>query len=93
MSLTVSIRRKTMKFLQFKNDESYVEVDEIACVFVWNIMHNELKYSQSDIFDDLRFVSVAHKIVEGASNNVLRGTIFVDDSKNFSIWRLESKIW
>lgn len=93
MSLTVSIRRKTMKFLQFKNDESYVEVDEIACVFVWNIMHNELKYSQSDIFDDLRFVSVAHKIVEGAPNNVLRGTIFVDDSKNFSIWRLESKIW
>lgn len=93
MSLAVGIRRKAMKPLQFKNGGPYVKVGEIACVSAWDIMHNESKYPQPDTFDGLRFVPAAHKTVEGAPNNVLRGTTFVDGSKDFPIWGLGSKIW
>ena len=93
MSLAVAIRRKAMKPFQFKNGGPYVDVGEIACVSAWDIMHNESKYPRPDTFDGLRFVPAAHKTVEGAPNNVLRGTTFVDGSKDFPIWGLGSKIW
>lgn len=93
MAATVSIRRKALKPYTFSNGGPHVSVGEIACVPGWEIMHDESKYSNADMFDGLRFVKTSRSTACGPPDNVLRGTTFTDASKDYPIWGLGSKVW
>ena len=93
MTLLVSIRRKALRPFTFSNGGPRVSVGQIACVPGWEIMHDESKYPNADVFDGLRFVKTTHSTASGPSDNKLRGTTFTDASKDSPIWGLGSKVW
>lgn len=90
LTLTVSIRRKALKPFQFANNGPRVEVGQIACVSAYDVMHNETKYPNPQVFDGLRFVKDSSTAMEGEA---MRGTTLTEGTKDFPIWGFGSKIW
>lgn len=52
----VAIRRKALKPYTFSDNGPRVALGQIACVPAWDIMHNDTKYPNPDVFDGLRFL-------------------------------------
>ena len=63
---------------------------QIACVSAYDIMHDETKYPNAQVFDGLRFVKDSSTASEGEE---MRGTTLTEGTKDFPIWGFGSKIW
>ena len=93
LSNQVSIRRKALKPYTFSNGGPSVSVGEVLCVSGWDILHDETKYPNADIFNGLRFVNQPSLGAPHAQSEEMRGTIFTDASKDFPVWGLGSHVW
>ena len=67
-----------------------MEVGQIACVSAYDVMHNEARYPNPQVFDGLRFVKDSGTASEGGE---MRGTTLTEGTKDFPIWGFGSKIW
>lgn len=89
IALAVAVRRKAVKPYTFKSTGQHVPVGQIACIPAWDLMHDESKYPDPNVFDGMRFV----KSSPDAPPSEVQGTRFTDASKDFPIWGLGSKVW
>ncbi|KAL8719998.1 MAG: hypothetical protein Q9225_003068 [Loekoesia sp. 1 TL-2023] len=90
----MSIRRKALKPFQFPDGGPQLQPGQIACVSAYDIMHDPAKYPNPHDFNGLRFVESSNgkEKKPGGAEEPLRGTKFVDGSKDFPIWGFGSKI-
>ena len=80
----------------FSEGGPHVARGEIACISAYDVMHNETKFPRPNEFDGLRFVkgqstaSAGNALHQGFG---MRGTTFIDASKDFPIWGFGSRVW
>lgn len=89
----VAIRRKALNPFRFPDGGPQLQPGQVACVSSYDIMHDPVKYPRPHEFDGFRFLSSSDGKPSGVEEQPLRGTKFVDGSKDFPIWGFGSKIW